>query len=178
MSVDKDWLISQLPRAMAQDPVLNRFVTAFQEVADTVRDRVDGIEHQVDTGLASPEMLAYLASWLGLQLEPTDSAEYQRDLLRQAGKLLGWRGTRHGVEGLLGAATGARVEVSDSGGVFGQKDTIPPPDNTVTVQLDHTGHLSERQVRAILEQEVPLGANIVLDVRYPSDGTGGGRRGR
>ena len=178
MSTDRNWLVDQLPRAMAADPVLSRFVTAFQEVAETVRDRVDGVEHQVDTGLASPEMLAYLASWLGLQLEPTDSAEYQRDLLRQAGKLLGWRGTRHGVEGLLGAATGARVEVSDGGGVFGQKDRIPPPDATVTVRLDHTGHLSERQVMAILEQEVPLGADIVLDVRYPSDDTGGTRRGR
>jgi phage tail-like protein len=171
------WLVAQLPRAMAADPVLRGFVTAFEEVADSVRERIDGVEHQVDTGLATPEMLQFVASWLGLELEPTDPPEYQRSLVREVGRLLGWRGTRYGIEGLLEAATGSRVTVSDGGGVYGQRDTIPPPDSVVTVRLDHTGHLSERQVRRFLEAEVPLGARIELDVRFPSAGGGTRRAG-
>jgi phage tail-like protein len=168
------WLVSQLPRAMAGDPVVRGFVTAFEEVADSVRDRIDSIEHQVDTGLATPEMLQFLASWLGLQLEPTDPPEYQRSLVREVGRLLGWRGTRYGIEGLLEAATGARVTVTDGGGVYGLRDPIPPADPVVKVRLDHTGHLSERQVRGFLEAELPLGAQLELDVRFPSGGSGGG----
>jgi phage tail-like protein len=175
-AVTAGWLVNQLPRAMAADPVLRGFVTAFEEVADTVRERVDAIEHQVDTGLATPEMLQYVAAWLGLELEPTDPLEYQRSLVRQLGQLLGWRGTRHGIEGLLEAATGSRVTVSDGGGVFGQTDEIPPYDPVVRVRLDHTGHLSERQVRRFLEAEVPLGARVELDVRFPDGSTGGRRR--
>jgi phage tail-like protein len=173
------WLVSQLPRAMAADPVLRGFATAFEEVADTVRDRVNAVEHQVDTGLATPEMLQFLASWLGLSLEPTDPAEYQRALVREVGRLLGWRGTRHGIEGLLEAATGSRVTVSDGGGVFGRDDPIPPPNSMVTVRLDHTGHLTEQQVLRFLEAELPLGAQVELDVRFRPErrrGGGGGAR--
>jgi hypothetical protein len=57
--------------------------------------------------------------------------------------------------------------VLDTGGVYGGDDPVPPPDATVTVQLDHTGHLSERQVRRILEAELPLGARVELDIRFP-----------
>ena len=159
------WLVEQLPRTMAQDPVLRNFVTAFEEVADTVRERIDSIEHQVDTGLASPEMLQFLGAWLGLELEPTDPAEYRRSMVREVGRLLGWRGTRYGVEALLEAATGARVTVTDTGGVYGRNDEIPPVDAVVTVQMDHTGHLTERQVLGFLQSELPLGAQVQLDVR-------------
>jgi phage tail-like protein len=161
------WLVDQLPRVMTEDLVLKGFVTALEEVASTVRDRVDSVEHHLDTGLAAPEMLQYLAGWLGVELEPTDPPEYQRALVREVGQLLGWRGTRHGVESLLEAATGARVTVRDNGGVYGDGDPVPPPDARVVVQLDHTGHLSERQVRRILEAELPLGAQMELDIRFP-----------
>jgi phage tail-like protein len=160
------WLVSQLPRAMVADPVLLGFATAFEDVADTVRTRIDAIEHQVDTGLATPEMLQFIASWLGLALEPTDPPEYQRALVRQVGRLLGWRGTRHGIEGLLEAATGSRVTVTDGGGIFGREDKLPPSSNVVTVKLDHTGHLTEQQVMRFLEAELPIGSTIELDVRF------------
>jgi phage tail-like protein len=160
------WLVDQLPRVMSSDPVLRNLVLAFEEVADTVRERIDNVEYQMDTGLASPEMLQYLGAWLGIELEPTDPPEYRRSMVREVGRLLGWRGTRFGVESLLEAATGARVTVIDHGGVFGQNDRIPPPDATVTVQMDHTGHLTERQVLGFLQSEMPLGARIQLDVRF------------
>lgn len=160
------WLVDQLPRTMATDPVLRGLVLAFQEVAETTRERIDSIEHQVDTGLASPEMLQYLGSWLGVELEPTDPPEYRRSMVREVGRLLGWRGTRYGVESLLEAATGSRVTVTDTGGVFGHDEEIPPMDAVVVVQMDHTGHLTERQVLGFLQSELPLGARVRLDVRF------------
>jgi phage tail-like protein len=160
------WLVDQLPRTMAQDPVLRSFVTAFEEVADTVRERIDSVEHHMDTGLASPEMLQFLGSWLGVELEPTDPADYRRSMVREVGRLLGWRGTRYGVEALLEAATGSRVTVTDVGGVYGRNDTVPDENLVVVVQMDHTGHLTERQVLGFLNSELPLGAQVQLDVRF------------
>jgi len=160
------WLVDQLPRVMSTDPVLRDLVLAFEEVADTVRERIDNIEYQMDTGLASPEMLQFLGSWLGVELEPTDPAEYRRSMVREVGRLLGWRGTRFGVEALLEAATGARVTVTDNGGVYGHNDQVPPADPVVVVQMDHTGHLTERQVLGFLQSEMPLGAQVQLDVRF------------
>jgi hypothetical protein len=82
------------------------------------------------------------------------------------GRLLGWRGTRHGIEGLLEAATGSRVTVTDGGGIFGREDRLPPPSPVVTVKLDHTGHLTEQQVLRFLEAELPIGSKVELDVRF------------
>ena len=172
------WLVDQLPRTMSQDPVLRSFVLAFEEVADTVRERIDSVEHQMDTGLASPDMLQYLGTWLGVELEPTDPAEYRRSMVREVGRLLGWRGTRYGVEALLEAATGARVTVIDAGGIFGQNDRVPEENPVVVVQMDHTGHLTERQVLRFLESELPLGAQVQLDVRFQQTKASGRARPR
>jgi phage tail-like protein len=163
------WLVDQLPRVMAQDRVLRGFVLALEEVADSVRERVSGIERQVDVDLAPPEMLQYVAGWLGVDLEPSETGVRQRELVRAVGRTLGWRGTRQGVETILEAATGSRVTVTDSGGVFGPADDVPPPDPSVVVSLDSTGPLSEDQVRAFLAAELPLGAVLRLDVRYPQE---------
>ncbi len=165
------WLRAQLPGTMARDPVLAGFVRACEEIADSVRDQVSDIEYELDIDLASPEMLCYLASWLGVDLQATTAAEdpaagdEQRRLLLAVGTVLGWRGTRRGVETLLEALTGARAQVSDSGGVFASGEAMPPPDDVVRVVLDHAGRLSERQIRAFLAEELPVGTRVELRIR-------------
>jgi phage tail-like protein len=161
------WLLHQLPPVLAQDTVLRGFVLALEQVADSVRERVDGVEHQLDVDLASPEMLQYVAAWLGVTLEPSETGERQRALVRAAGETVRWRGTRYGVERMLEAATGSRVVVRDGGGVHGQAERLGPLDPVVHVQLDSTGGLTESQVRSLLEQELPVGARLELEVRFP-----------
>jgi len=164
------WLVGQLPQAMARDQVVAGFVRACQEVTDGLRDRVESIEHELDVDLAAPEMLTFVAAWLGVQAEllatpdePVQDA--QRRLIRAVGHVLGWRGTRRGVEILLEALTGSRVDVSDSGGIFGRDDQLPPADDVVRVTLTHTGGLSKNQVLAFLAEELPVGARVELHVR-------------
>jgi len=166
-----DWLVKQLPQAMARDQVVVGFVQACGEVADGLRDRVTTVEHELDVDLARPEMLSYLASWLGVELETIASPDEpgardaQRRLIRAVGQVIGWRGTRRGVETLLEALTGARADVSDSGGIFGRDDPVPPADNLVRVSLTHTGGLSEQQILAFLAGELPVGTRVELHVR-------------
>ena len=168
-----DWLVKQLPQAMARDQVVVGFVQACGEVADGLRDRVTTVEHELDVDLARPEMLSYLASWLGVELETIASPDEpgardaQRRLIRAVGQVIGWRGTRRGVETLLEALTGARADVSDSGGIFGRDDPVPPADNLVRVSLTHTGGLSEHQILAFLADELPVGTRVELQVRAP-----------
>jgi phage tail-like protein len=165
------WLLGQLPREMAADQVIAGFVLGCEEVADSLRDRVSSIEHELDVDLAAPEMLSYMASWLGAELQTIvaaddpGAAEAQRRLIRAIGRVLGRRGTRLGVELLLEALTGSRVEVSDSGGVYGLRDTVPPPDDAVRIELTDSGGLSERQILAFLAEELPIGARVELRVR-------------
>lgn len=168
------WLLQQLPPVLAHDTVLRGFVLALEEIADSLRERIDGVESQLDVDLASPEMLAYVAAWLGIALEPTETGERQRALVRAAGETVRWRGTRYGVERMLEAATGARVTVSDGGGVHGAGERLGPVDPVVTVRLDSAGSLTESQVRALLAAELPVGAELELVVRFPQGDRGDG----
>jgi len=198
------WLVQQLPQTMARDPVIAGFVTAFEQIAESIRDRMSTVEHELDVDLASPEMLSYLAAWLGVELstisgydegprsngarggrhavelrEAARDRDAQRRLIRAVGQVLGWRGTRQGLEVLLEALTGGRVEVSDSGGVFGQHDPLPPPDDLVRIVLDDTGSLTGRQLLAFIADELPVGVRVEVRVRsgqgsiYASSGAEG-----
>jgi phage tail-like protein len=172
------WLLAQLPQAMVKDRVIGGFVHGCEEVADSVRDRMSTVEHALDVDLASPEMLSFVAAWLGVPLDTIGAGgpaarEAQRKLIRAVGQVLGWRGTRRAVETLLEALTGGRAEVSDSGGVFGQGDPLPPEDDVVRVVLDTAGGLSERQILAFLAEELPVTARVEVQVRSGWGGGGG-----
>jgi phage tail-like protein len=174
---DAGWLLAQLPAELGRDQVVAGFVRAFEEIADSVRDQVDDIEHELDVNLASPEMLSYLASWVGLDIDVSRVASddpntriAQRRMIKSVGQALVWRGTRRGVETLLEALTDSRVDVIDTGGVFGPGETVPRPSDEVVVELDHTGLLTRNQVLAFLAEELPVGVRVDLRVRSEKDG--------
>lgn len=158
------WLVGQLPEVMRTDPLLHDLVTAFEQVADGVVERIDGIEHQVDLSTAPNASLRYMASWVGLALEPGEDDDAQRELVRAVGRTLGARGTRKALEDLLSAATRSHVEVADGGGIFGQAEQVPVADNRVAVIVDDLGPLSAEQVLAFCAGEVPVGCVVDLQV--------------
>jgi phage tail-like protein len=169
------WLVAQLPAAMRRDGVISGFVRAFGEIGDSVRDQVNDVEYELDVNLASPEMLSYLASWLGVAIDSAMAAsddpvvrDVQRRLIRAVGQALVWRGTRRGLETLLEALTDSRVDVRDPGGVFGPGDQVPPGGDTIVVELDHPGLLNRQQILAFLAEELPVG--VLVDLRIRSEG--------
>lgn len=172
------WLVAQLPAVMQRDQVIAGFVRAFEEIGDSLREQVGDVEYELDVNLASPEMLSYLASWLGVAIDSSMAAsedpavrDVQRRLIRAVGQALVWRGTRRGLETLLEALTDSRVDVIDSGGVYGPGEANPPGGDTVTIELDHTGLLTRQQITAFLAEELPVGVRFDLRVRSEQEGT-------
>jgi phage tail-like protein len=157
------WLVEQLPRCLATDPFVPRLVGVTEELADSVRSRIDGIEHFLDVELAPPEVLRWLGSWLGLMVEPSLPEDRQRQLVRVAGRELGWRGTRRGLERLVSALTGGPVRVSDGGGAFAAGEA-PAGGGPVVVQVEAAGGVDERGLLAFIEAELPVGAVVELRV--------------
>ena len=60
-----DWLLHQLPVGMAEDEFLGRFVSIFQEVADTVVGQIDNLPHVFDATVAPPSMVRTLGTGSG-----------------------------------------------------------------------------------------------------------------
>lgn len=156
------WLARQLPRALGEDDFMRRFLRGFEEIAGSLHARVEGFEHNLDVRLAPPEFVRWMGGWLGLAIEALPEA-HQRSLVRAAGPLFAWRGTRQGLQGLLEAFTRGEVEIEDGGGVFaGGK--APPNPGRIVVRLAHTGPLDERQLALLIRQEIPASAWFELSI--------------
>jgi hypothetical protein len=109
-------------------------------------------------------MVRFMASWLALPpINPALDEKYQRRLVLEASKLQWWRGTKHGLAGLLELFTDGAVEVVDSGGVFRQGETTAKPPR-VTVRVDRVGWLAEAAFVELVRDEIPANVDLQLFV--------------
>jgi phage tail-like protein len=90
-----------LPAVYGEDPQARDFTARFLSIFDTVRDsiseRIDGIAAYFDPCAVPADALQWLASWLGLALDPRLPLERRRLLVRCAHELFRLRGTAHGL---------------------------------------------------------------------------------
>lgn len=157
------WLVAQLPRPLAEDDFTRRFVTVFERLATSLRERADGLEVYFDADVAPPELVRAMGSWLGIELPRDVEPTQLRHLLLTAGPLVRWRGTRRGLEGLVAALTGGEVTAEDSGGVFGEGGaTGEEPE--VVVRVEQLGALTEEQLSRLVRAEVPVHARVEIVV--------------
>lgn len=76
---------------------LERFLANFEGVFTALEDRIAAAPALFDVRSAPPEVLDWLASWLGLVLDDAVSAERKRLLIRFAVPLFQYRGTTQGL---------------------------------------------------------------------------------
>lgn len=168
------WLVDQLPGCFAGDDFLRRFMALFQELADGLRRRIDGVEHALDVSVAPPVFVRWMGGWLGVtSIDPSLPASRQRDLVLGFGSLLVRRGTRAGLRQALELVTGGRVEVRDPGAIV--RDGDPPPAGPVRISLATAGGVSEADVVALVEDWLPAAASAELWIGGRRVGIGDGR---
>ena len=165
------WLVNQLPVGMLGSDFFVRFVSIFQELAGTLMDGADQIEHVPDATVTPTPMLAYLASWIDVRtVDASLPEEVQRIILRSSAKALAVRGTRRGLEQYLAMLSGGDVEVVDGGGVFAEGAS--PADVAdvawVRMRVASTGHLSEDEFVALIRDEVPAHVRAELYIGHRS----------
>ncbi|HEX5416464.1 MAG TPA: phage tail protein, partial [Chloroflexota bacterium] len=97
-----------LPRIYQSDQFLSRFLLIFQSLLDPVEQSVDNIPNYIDPDLTPPRFLPWLASWVGVTLDPDLDESTQRTLIRNAVRISRWKGTRRGLREELQIRSGAR----------------------------------------------------------------------
>lgn len=88
---------------------LERFLANFEAVLTPLEDRVAHAYLLTDPRTAPSEALDWLASWIGLSLEPAHSPGRRRAMLRAAPDLARWHGTARGLALALDLATSGAV---------------------------------------------------------------------
>jgi phage tail-like protein len=105
-----------LPAVYADDDMLQRFVSALDEVFAPVFTVLDNLPAYFDPAVAPPDFVDWLARWVALPLADEWPPDRRRALVARAVELHRWRGTKRGLAALLETVTGGWAEVSDNGG--------------------------------------------------------------
>lgn len=158
------WLVSQLPEAMQEQELLAAFARAGEEIGDSIRFQLAGLDHQLDPETATDAMLAYLASWFGFTFDTTTDADLTRRLLKQVGPIIRTRGTAASLTALLEVLSDGEVTVQDPGCVLGSDLPLPPASNVVVARLSQAGPLGAERLEAIARRELPVGVELRLVV--------------
>jgi len=119
-------LVDRLPAVYQDEPFVQRFVAAFDDALAPVTLTLDGLADYVDPRLCPDDFLAWVAEWLGIEVDDAWPVQQRREIVMGAVGLHRRRGTVPGVADAVrlslglgaGGGDGApdMVEVTDSGG--------------------------------------------------------------
>jgi phage tail-like protein len=110
-------LAPTLPGVYQAQSFVERLCSAFDQVLAPVLCTLDNLPAYIDVATAPEDLLPWLSAWTGMSLDPSQSRERQRSLLRQAVSLQSIQGTRRGIELAVEAVFGIRAEVQETGAV-------------------------------------------------------------
>lgn len=119
-------LIARLPAIYQDDAFAQRFVAAFDDALAPALATLDALPAYVDPRLAPPDFLAWVAEWVGIEVDDAWPIELTREIVSGAALLHRRRGTVPGLVDAVRLALGlgpsqlqsssTTVEVQDSGG--------------------------------------------------------------
>lgn len=114
-------LAEMLPAFLQDDPFAVRLTQAFDAVLAPVISVLDCLDAYVDPRLTPEDFLPWLASWVGAAdddqgIDGRDADDRSREGVLVAASLHRLRGTVEGLRAHLRLATGADVEIEETGG--------------------------------------------------------------
>jgi phage tail-like protein len=170
-------LLEYLPASYRDDPLMGKFLLIFESILNPIENTVDNMALYFDPGLTPEDLLPWLASWVGLALDPSWPLERRRELVQNAAELYRWRGTRRGLSEYLRIYTGAVPEIIEyvPGMILDEKTQLGV--NTVlgssgtghhfSVIIESTGarNIDSKVVRQIIESQKPAYTVYTLEIR-------------
>jgi phage tail-like protein len=105
-----------LPGIYQDDQFAQRLTAAFDEIAAPIYATLDCIDAYFDPWTTPPDMLEWLAGWVGVEFDEMLPLERRRLLTSEIVSLYRVRGTALGLAQYLAIVTGVEVEIEESGG--------------------------------------------------------------
>jgi phage tail-like protein len=119
-----------LPVVFREDDFTQRFCAGLDDVLAPVLATLDSLPAYFDPATAPEDMLAWLATWMGIVVDGHQSPARQRRLVHSGAEILRWRGTVRGVREAVRGLFGADPEIAEPGGSRWSASAgspLPPP---------------------------------------------------
>ena len=156
--------LKYLPPIYSDDDFMGRFLLIFENVLSPIERTVGNLHYYFDAQMAPPEMLPWLASWLGLALDERWPDDQRRALILAAVELYQWRGTRRGLSEFLRLYTGYTPQIVELG--VGRRG-VTAADSfrfTVRITVPDPAQVDRSVVEAIIEAEKPAHTGYSLEI--------------
>ena len=156
--------LKYLPAIYSADDFMGRFLLIFESILSPIDRTVGNLHYYFDAQMAPPEMLPWLASWLGLALDERWPEAQRRALILAAVDLYQWRGTRRGLSEFVRLYTGITPEIVEPG--VGRRGATAADAFKITIRLrvpDPT-QVDRAVVEAIIEAEKPAHTGYTLEI--------------
>ncbi len=168
--------LDYLPALYRDDEFMGQFLLIFESVLGPIENTVANLPLYFDPRLTPEAVLPWLASWVGIALDPALPVNRRRELTARAAELYRWRGTRRGLSEYLRICTGVVPEITEhiagmrldpetklgegtrlgssgAGHYFGVTMRARPPEK-----------LDEKAVRAIIDAQKPAHTVYTLQI--------------
>ncbi len=161
---DRSSYLKYLPALYSTDDFMGRFLLIFESILGPIERTVDNLYYYFDAQITPPEVLPWLASWLGLVLDERWPEARRRELIRAAVELYQWRGTRRGLTEFLRLYTGITPEIVETG--VGRK-TVTEAEAfrfVVRLRVPNPGSFDRAVIEAIIDAEKPAHVGYTLEI--------------
>lgn len=179
------WLLTSLPAVFHDDDsaFLTRYLHIFETILDQHERRLDALPSYFTAYTAPDAFLPWLASWVGLILEPGWPVERQRAILARAMELHRRRGTVLGIVEHVFLYTGVLPTILErgSGLVLGKQSQLGyqtmlgrgdnPYAFTVVLRVPDPQRIDRAGLRTILEAQRPAHTSFAIFVLPVANGS-------
>jgi phage tail-like protein len=162
--VDRSTYLKYLPALYSGDEFMGRFLLIFESILGPIERTVDNLPYYFDARMTPPEVLPWLASWIGLVLDERWPEVRRRELIRAAVELYQWRGTRRGLLEFLRLYTGHTPEITETG--VGRANVTDEQAFRFKVRLrvPNPAELDRAVIEAIIDAEKPAHVGYTLEI--------------
>ena len=165
------YLRGGLPAVYQEGDFGMRFIGALEGLLDPIVAVLDALPAHFDPDHAPRDILALLASWLGVELDESQELKDQREMVRRAADLGRSRGTVRGLELALKLSfPEVPMRIEDQGGVRWSLDHRPveaPPPSFVVYCDKPVAESVQASIARCIEQHKPVGTAYRLRVKAP-----------
>jgi phage tail-like protein len=151
---------STLPGLYDDDSFAQRLCQGLDELLAPVLATLDCLPAYLDPGTTPPDLLEWLAGWVGIAVPPGLPDMRHRLLVVAAARLYAWRGTPYTIKTVVRLTTGHAPEIEESGGTAWSQEpdsSLPGrPEPLLIVRIRTTDpHVDESRLGALIAAFAP-----------------------
>jgi phage tail-like protein len=149
-----------LPGPYADDSFAQRLCQGLDELLAPVLATLDCLPAYLDPGTAPPDLLEWLAGWVGIVVPPGLPEMRHRLLIVAAARLYAWRGTPYAIKTIVRLTARHAPEIEESGGTSWSQEpdsSLPGrPEPQLIVRLRTADpHVEEPRLRVLIAAFAP-----------------------